>query len=158
MFMTWFMFSCNYYYLGISQWANIRKVNSLVVKHMLNPKEDNLAYGFLKPEYVKHRGFSLSLIIPLVLLDGYPVWMPRTKRQCMKCLWFMCLGLGQAYFVLGFWAMTFCYWCFVPRSALWHWMSLCGATLHNRYTFYKEKATYSGQRRDSNPHPFTSIR
>ena len=32
MFKTWFMFSCIYHYLGISQRANIRNVNSRVVK------------------------------------------------------------------------------------------------------------------------------
>ena len=28
----------------------------------------------------------------------------------------MCLGLWRAFFVLGFWAMAFCHWRFVPRS------------------------------------------
>ena len=51
MIMTWFAFSCNYRCLGMSQWANIRNVNSLVVKHYVESKKDNLAYGFLKPEY-----------------------------------------------------------------------------------------------------------
>ena len=51
MFMTWFMFSCNYHCLGMRQWANIWNVNSLVVKHYVESKKDNLAYGFLKPEY-----------------------------------------------------------------------------------------------------------
>ena len=42
-------------------------------------------------------------------------------RQCMKCHRFMCLGvgvlgLGWVFFVLGFWAMAFCHWHFVPRS------------------------------------------
>ena len=32
MVMTWFMFRCIYHYLGISQKANIRNVNSRVVK------------------------------------------------------------------------------------------------------------------------------
>ena len=45
------MFSCNYNCLGMSQWANIRNVNSLVVKHYVDSKNDNLAYEFLKPEY-----------------------------------------------------------------------------------------------------------
>ena len=26
------------------------------------------------------------------------------------------LGLGRAFFVVGCWAMAFCYWRFVPRS------------------------------------------
>ena len=51
MFMTWFMFSCNYYCLGMSQRANIRNMNSLVVKHYVEYKKDNIEYGFLKPEY-----------------------------------------------------------------------------------------------------------
>ena len=39
MFMTWFMFSCNYHCLGMSQWANIWNVNSFVVKHYVGPKK-----------------------------------------------------------------------------------------------------------------------
>ena len=42
MFMTWFMFSCNYNCLGMSQWANIRNVNSLVVKHCVESKKRQL--------------------------------------------------------------------------------------------------------------------
>ena len=45
------MFFCNYHCLGMSQGANIRNVNSLVVKHYVEFKKDNLAYGFLKPKY-----------------------------------------------------------------------------------------------------------
>ena len=50
MFMTWFMFSCNYHCLGMSQWANIRNANSLVVKPYVESKQRQ-PYGFLKPEY-----------------------------------------------------------------------------------------------------------
>ena len=36
----------------------------------------------------------------------YPVWMPRKKRQSMKCHWLLCLGvgvlgLGEAFFCIG---------------------------------------------------------
>ena len=51
MFMTWFMFSCNHHCLGMSQWANIQNVNSLVAKHYVESQKDNFAYEFLKPEY-----------------------------------------------------------------------------------------------------------
>ena len=35
---------------------------------------------------------------------GYSVWMPRTKLQCMKCQWLLCLGfgIGEIIFVLVF--------------------------------------------------------
>ena len=35
---------------------------------------------------------------------GYSVWMPRTKLQCMKCHWLLCLGfgIGEIIFVLVF--------------------------------------------------------
>ena len=33
------MFSCNYHCLGMSQWAKIRSVNSLVVKHYVESKK-----------------------------------------------------------------------------------------------------------------------
>ena len=45
------MFSCNYNCFGMSQWANIRNMNSLAVKHYVESKKDNLAYGFLNPEW-----------------------------------------------------------------------------------------------------------
>ena len=52
MFMTWFMFSCVYHHLGMSQRAIIRNVISHVVKdYGENPKKDNLEIRFLKPEY-----------------------------------------------------------------------------------------------------------
>ena len=51
MLTTWFMFSCNYHSLGMSQWAKIRNVNSLVVKNYDEFKKYNLGNGFLKPEY-----------------------------------------------------------------------------------------------------------
>ena len=48
--------------------------------------------------------------------------MPRTKCQCMKYHWFLCLGvgvlgLGKAFIVLGFGVFAFCHWRFVPRSS-----------------------------------------
>ena len=57
----------------------------------------------------------------LICRQGYPVIMPRTKRQCMKWHWFLCLGVGffgfgRAVFVLGFRVLAFCHWRFVPRS------------------------------------------
>ena len=44
---------------------------------------------------------------PMMRFERCPVWMPRTKRQCMKCHWFMCLGVG----VWG-WGEHFLYWGF----------------------------------------------
>ena len=40
-----------------------------------------------------------------------------TKRQCMKCHWFLCLGFwgwGE-HFCIGLWVFVLCNWCFVPR-------------------------------------------
>ena len=45
------MLSCNYHRLGMSQTANIRDVNSHVVKNYAESKRDNLENRFLKPEY-----------------------------------------------------------------------------------------------------------
>ena len=37
------------------------------------------------------------------------------------CAWGLgVVGWGQAFFVLRFWAMAFCHWCFVPRSIQLH--------------------------------------
>ena len=43
--------------------------------------------------------------------NRYPVWMPRTKRQCIKCHWFMCLGFWG-------WGEHFLYWGF----GQWHFV------------------------------------
>ena len=39
------------------------------------------------------------------------LWIPQTKRQCMKCHWLLFLGVGvlgpgRAYFELGFWVLA----------------------------------------------------
>ena len=51
MFMTWFIFSFIYHYIEISQRANIRNVNSYVIKDYVESKKSNLETRFLKPEY-----------------------------------------------------------------------------------------------------------
>ena len=51
MFMTWIMFSCSYHCWGMSQWANIRNVNSLVIKHYVESKTRQPLIRILKPEY-----------------------------------------------------------------------------------------------------------
>ena len=70
--------------------------------------------------------------VEAMALCSYPVWMPRTKRQCMKYHWLLCLGVGvlrleRAFSVLGFWVLAFGHWHFVPRSFLQgqHLNSLC---------------------------------
>ena len=85
MFMTWFMFSCYYHCLGMSQWANIRNVNSLVVKHYVESKKDTLAYGFLKPEY-PFNAFFLWFDLYLMkanqgncLLSSFCLWVHNFK-------------------------------------------------------------------------------
>ena len=59
MYMTWFMFSCNYHCL---EWASepIFGTWTLLWSNiMLNQQKDNLEYGFLKPEYP----FKLSVCV-----------------------------------------------------------------------------------------------
>ena len=46
MFMTWFMLSCIYQYLGIGQKANIRNVGSHVVKDYVESKKRQPEYPF----------------------------------------------------------------------------------------------------------------
>ena len=52
---------------------------------------------------------------------------------CMKCHWLLCLGvwvLGEHFFVLGFRALAFCRWCFVPRSTkTWAYYIQCAPGL-----------------------------
>ena len=44
------------------------------------------------------------------------VIIPGTKRLCVKCHWFLCLGFWGALLVLGFWNLAFCHWRLVLRS------------------------------------------
>ena len=49
----------------------------------------------------------------------YTVITPWTKRQCMKCHWFLCVGYGGLGFeesIFGFGVVACCHWRFVPRS------------------------------------------
>ena len=50
----------------------------------------------------------------------FPVMMPRTKSQFMKCADFCVWGWGEHFFVLGFLALEFCHRRFVPRSVMLH--------------------------------------
>ena len=74
--------------------------------------------------FVLCRGITKRLMSFIIKLSRH-FWknlekMPRTKRQCMKChsliFVFGVLGLGRAFFVLGFWVLAFCHWRFVLRS------------------------------------------
>ena len=90
---------------------------------------DNFILFYFHPEHMPY--FLATLYIAnsmrgihellLICRQGYPVKMPRTKRQCMKWHWFLCLGVGffgfgRAVFVLGFRVLAFCHWRFVLRS------------------------------------------
>ena len=78
----------------------------------------------------------------LICRQWYSVKMPGTKRQCMKCHWFWCLGVmvlgfGRAFSVLPFRALAFCHWRFVPRSqTVYLWIICYPLCSTSRITLY----------------------
>ena len=52
----------------------------------------------------------------------------RSRGATDSCVWGLgveVLGLGRGLFVLGFWAMAFCHWRFVPSSYLYPAVICC---------------------------------
>ena len=78
MFMTWFMFSCSYHYQGLSQRANIWKVNFHVVKDYVVSKKKNVEDEFLKLECPYK--FSLRRY-----------FLPLSKVDLLWCVWWKVL-------------------------------------------------------------------
>ena len=96
---------------------------------------------FLATLYIANSMKGIHRLL-LICRQWYPVIMPRTKHQCMKSHWFLCLGVGffgfgRAIFVLGFRVLAVCHWLFVPRSqTVYVWLICYLLCSTSRITFY----------------------
>ena len=92
---------------------------------------DSCATLFCRTSRDYRLGYYIMLIhfiwmrgkVEAMALCSYPVCMPQTKRQCMKCHWLFCLGVGfwgwrEHFLYRGFGCLAFGHRQFVPRSFL----------------------------------------
>ena len=83
----------------LSQWANIRNMNSLVVKHYVESKKDKLEYRFLKPEFPFkfspkwEREDNGKRLIFFHLIE---IWW-NIKKNCRLCNWDEAMFKGDVF-------------------------------------------------------------